>query len=221
MIDIEKYISEAVDALTGRFGDRLVYVGLQGSYLRGEATEDSDIDIMTVIDDLDISDLAAYRKIIRSMPYADKSCGFICSCEDLKHWNPLEIHHLLNSTADRYGQLRLLVPSYSPEDTRNFIKMSINNMYHELCHRYIHGDPENTVAALPGIYKGVFYILQNKHYLTEGIFVGTKAELLKYLKGLDYEVMRRCVDLSGGQRFSHEENFKLLFTWCQETLHAL
>lgn len=221
MIDIEKYISEAVDALTGRFGDRLVYVGLQGSYLRGEATEDSDIDIMTVIDDLGISDLAAYRKIIRSMPYADKSCGFICSCEDLKHWNPLEIHHLLNGTADRYGQLRLLVPSYSPEDIRNFIKMSINNMYHELCHRYIHGDPENTEAALPGIYKGVFFILQNKHYLTDGCFIGKKEDLLKHLIGLDYEVMRRCIDLSEGQRFSQADNFKLLFTWCQETLHAL
>ncbi|MBQ9141799.1 MAG: nucleotidyltransferase domain-containing protein [Lachnospiraceae bacterium] len=35
-----------MDSTKDEFGDRLLYVGLQGSYLRGEATESSDIDIM-------------------------------------------------------------------------------------------------------------------------------------------------------------------------------
>ena len=67
MVEIENYISELIEDLKTRFGQRLKYVGLQGSYLRGEATEHSDIDIMVVMDELDVSDLAAYRSVIKAM----------------------------------------------------------------------------------------------------------------------------------------------------------
>ena len=79
MIDIEKYIGDLIKQLKNKFDSRLLYVGLQGSYLRNEANSDSDIDIMIVIDKLSVSDLEAYRGIIKSMDYYDKSCGFICS----------------------------------------------------------------------------------------------------------------------------------------------
>ena len=84
MMDIQLYLTVLIAALQAQFAERLVYVGLQGSYLRGEATEQSDIDIMTVIDGLSVNDLAAYRAIIESMEYADKSCGFICSKADVR-----------------------------------------------------------------------------------------------------------------------------------------
>ena len=221
MFDIEKYVSDLIAALKVRFGERLKYVGLQGSYLRGEATDESDIDIMCILDGLSISDMQIYREMIKSMPCSDKSCGFICSVDDMKHWNPLEIFHLLHSTGDRYGELSCFVPYHSLGDVRNFVKMSINNMYHELCHRYIHGDPQNTVTSLPGIYKGVFFILQNKHYLSTGDFVGRKTELLHRLEGDDREVMKRYMDMKDGIEFDHEESFRLLFSWCQKTLHSL
>ena len=123
MIDMEQYISELLCRLKSSFCERLVYVGLQGSYLRGEATKDSDIDIMIVIDDLQISDLDYYRKTIESMAYYDKSCGFICGKSDLAHWNPLEICHLLHTTKDYWGTLRDLVPVYTKNDICNFIKV--------------------------------------------------------------------------------------------------
>ena len=56
MIDIERYLFTLIERLTVCFGSRLLYIGLQGSYLRGEATEESDIDIMAVIDGLSVSD---------------------------------------------------------------------------------------------------------------------------------------------------------------------
>ena len=133
MIDINNYIARLTDLLKQQFGSRLLYVGLQGSYLRGEATESSDIDIMVVIDGLDMSDLAAYRSAIESLEHFDKSCGFICSKADLANWNPLEICHLLNTTKDHLGVLAELIPAYTREDIKNFIKMSVNNLYHELC----------------------------------------------------------------------------------------
>ena len=221
MIGIEKYVDDLIAKLKTRFEERLVYVGLQGSYLRGEATEESDIDIMTVIDGLSISDMDAYRDIIRSMPCADKSCGFICSREDLRCWGPQEILHLLHSTGDRYGELVHLVPEHTDADVRYFVKKCIGDLYHELCHRYIHGKPENTVAALPVMYKGVFFILQDKHYLESGRFIGKRSALLTELCGLDRDVMMRSMQLKEDPITRFVEDFRLLFTWCQKTLASL
>ena len=100
MFNIEQYINDLISACKGEFGNRMLYVGLQGSYLRGEATESSDIDIMSVIDGLSVADLDSYRNILKSIGYFDKSCGFICGKNDLLNWNPLEICHLLHTTKD-------------------------------------------------------------------------------------------------------------------------
>ena len=42
MVNIQAYLQALITALRRAYGERLVYVGLQGSYLRGEAGEDSD-----------------------------------------------------------------------------------------------------------------------------------------------------------------------------------
>ena len=143
MLDAKMYLNELVEALKKTFGDRLVYVGLQGSYLRGEATDSSDIDPMVVIDGLTVSDLKTYRAIVETLPEPDKSCGFLCGREELSCWNPLEISHLLHTTRDIYGVLTALVPAYNERDMRSFIQLSIGNLYHELCHRYVHGSAED------------------------------------------------------------------------------
>ena len=52
MFDAQAYMTQFTAAMQQAFGKRLIYVGLQGSYLRDEATEESDIDPMTVIDGL-------------------------------------------------------------------------------------------------------------------------------------------------------------------------
>ena len=221
MIDIENYISRLIALLQDQFGSRLVYVGLQGSYLRGEATDHSDIDIMVVMDKLTISDMDQYRAIIQSLECADKSCGFICGKSDLANWNPLEIAHVLNSTKDYLGVLRDLVPAYTQEDLCNFIKLSLNNLYHEICHRYIHADSGRNCMALPGTYKSVFYILQNWYYLKYGKFVATKNELLFLLDGQSHAVLKRSIVLNSGIDHDFTESFALLFDWCQEMLQSL
>lgn len=221
MVDIESYIGQLIALLRDCFGVRLTYVGLQGSYLRGEATDNSDIDIMVVIDELSVSDLDAYRFAIQSLEHFDKSCGFICSKEDMANWNPLEICNILNGTKDYFGTLKELVPAYTDKDIRNFVKMSVNNLYHELCHRYIHADRNKSIAKLPGTYKGVFFILQNMYYLTHGKFVATKAELLQLLDGESRAVLERSLSLNNGGEYDFEESFELLFTWCQEILKLI
>ena len=45
MIEITDWTNAFLSALNDQFGDRVWFVGLQGSFARGEATENSDIDI--------------------------------------------------------------------------------------------------------------------------------------------------------------------------------
>ena len=57
MFRIDEYINELIITLKDVLGGRLVYIELQGSYLRNEETKSSDIDIMAVIDKLSAGDL--------------------------------------------------------------------------------------------------------------------------------------------------------------------
>ena len=43
MLRIDEYVDELIILLKDAFGERLMYIGLQGSYLRNEETENSDI----------------------------------------------------------------------------------------------------------------------------------------------------------------------------------
>ena len=218
MFHPESYLPALTALLQDAYHHRLAYVGLQGSYLRGEATESSDIDIMVVVDGITPEDLKRYRQAIASLEGYDLSCGFICGKEDLQNWNPLEICHLLHTTKDYFGRLESLVPPYTRQDVRSFVKLSIGNLYHEICHRYVHASTEHNIAALPGSYKGVFFILQNLHYLETGHFIGTKKELLASLTGQDRLVLEQSAIFARGEAYDFDEAFALLHSWCQNKL---
>lgn len=221
MFQIESYIEELLTLLKTSFGERLVYMGLQGSYLRNEQNENSDIDIMAVIDHMTVSDLDSYKEAILRVGYYEKSCGFICGKDELANWNPLEACHLVHTTKDIYGNLKELLPKYTLEDEKSFIKLSIGNLYHELCHRYLHADREKNEAKLPGTYKLLFFILQNLIFLEQGVFYVTKAELNDHLKGQDREVFAMLLQFQNGQEVDFDEAFSLLFSWCQNALIRL
>lgn len=221
MFRIDKYIDELINTLKDAFGERLMYIGLQGSYLRNEETESSDIDIMAVIDKLSVEDLKTYQKALVVVGNFDKSCGFICAKADLEHWNPLEICHLLNTTKDYYGELKNLVPAYTIEDERNYIKLSLNNLYHETCHRYVHADREYNISKLPITCKSVFFIMQHLHYLSSGNFIPTKRELLECVQDEDKTVLELSISLQKNCDYDFDSAFSLLFHWCQNTLSKL
>ena len=48
--DVDRYLKKLIGECKNAFGARLLYVGLQGSYMRGEAHENSDIDVMMMHD---------------------------------------------------------------------------------------------------------------------------------------------------------------------------
>ena len=221
MFRIDEYINELIISLKNVLGERLMYIGLQGSYLRNEETENSDIDIMAVIDNLSVEDLKTYQKALVSAGNFDKSCGFILSIDDLEHWNPMEICHLLNTTKDYYGELKNLVPAYTIEDERNYVKLSLNNFYHEICHRYIHADREYNVLKLPITCKSVFFIMQHLYYLSSGNFIPTKRELLECVQDEDKTVLEFSISLQNNIDCDFDKAFSILFNWCQNALSRI
>ena len=218
MLRIDEYINDLIVLLKDAFGERLIYIGLQGSYLRGEETENSDVDIRAVIDNISVEDLKTYKKALVSIGNFDKSCGFICGKADLEHWNPLEICHLLNTTKDYYGELKNLVPTYTVEDEINYIKLSLNNLYHEICHRYIHADREYNISKLPITCKSVFFIMQHLYYLRSGNFIQTKRELLECVQDEDKTVLELSMSLQNHGDYDFDIAFAVLFSWCQNAL---
>lgn len=219
-VDIEKYVTELIERLKQKFAERLIYVGLQGSFRRGEADENSDIDIMVTLDRLTETDLDSYREIIAGLPAFERSCGFISGRDELKNWPRHEICQLLHDTRDCYGELRPLLPKFEREDVEFFVRISIGNLYHLLCHSRIHGDPGQRKDLLRGFYKPVFYILQNSVYLQTGEWFMTKIELLEHLQGFDRKVMQLAMEMKSGEDFDTENAFRLLFKWCRDFLEC-
>lgn len=221
MIEIQTYLPALTDTLRRAFGRRLCYVGLQGSYLRGEATEQSDIDVMVILDGLTAEDLERYRVLVAQTEEPEKACGFICGRAEMAHWNPLEICHLLHTTRDYFGSLQNFVPDYTQDDILNYIKLSLGNLYHGLCHTRIHAPEQTLRQALPELYKQVFFILQNLHFLRTGDFYGTKKELLVHLSSEDRAILQWEIDHRGRDDWEQDGAFELLFNWCQNTLNHL
>ena len=212
MFDLESYLNDLILNCRAAFGTRLLYVGLQGSYLRGEAHENSDIDVMLILDQFSVQDMDRYREILKRIGFYEKSCGFICGRDELLCWNPLEVCQLRHTTKDLYGTLAEYLPSATWEDKVNYVKLSLGNLYHELCHRYIHAEREKNVAKFRGTCKGVFFLIQNLHYLERGRFILTKKELKEAVSGEDRRVLE-LAELPNG--FDFDQAFSVLFAWCQ------
>ena len=76
MKNIDVWMDELKDKLLALFGERLVYLGLQGSYARGEAAANSDLDVVLILDQVNLTDLQLYQKAIAALPDGALVCGF-------------------------------------------------------------------------------------------------------------------------------------------------
>ena len=218
MFNLDNYIQNLISECKIAFGTRLLYMGLQGSYLRGEAHENSDIDIMVIINDFSVTDMQTYHEILQKIGCFEKSCGFICGKNEIQNWNPLEVCQLKFTTKDLLGILTDYLPPATREDETNYIKISLGNLYHELCHRFIHADKEKNIAKFRGTCKGFFFLIQNLHYLETGNFILSKKELKEKVPAAD----RRILEFSDlPDDYNFDEAFSELITWCQKAFVRL
>ena len=219
--DMEVYLQKLLAACQQAFGADLLYMGLQGSWRRGEATEHSDIDVVVVLETFGTEQMRTYRRILEQVGFEERSCGFICGRRELQNWNRLELCQLQNETQDYYGSLAPLLPVYSRDDVRVYLLFSLNAFYHELCHRYIHACPEENEAAMPFYAKTVFYMLQNLYWLRDGVYYQNRKELAAHLRGEDQQLFNIMEKTRQGEPFPLEPTFEALFIWCQGLLQRL
>ena len=77
MIEISLWTKQFLFRLSETFGERVWFVGLQGSYSRDEANENSDIDMVVILDELTLEDLPRYRCMLDTLPNRQLICGFL------------------------------------------------------------------------------------------------------------------------------------------------
>ena len=216
--NIENYLEKLILRCKDSFGERLIYVGLQGSWLRGEATEYSDIDVMIVLDGFSVEDMKTYRVILKEIGWYEKSCGFICGKEELTNWNPLEALQLKYTTKDLLGKLETLLPSATIQDEINYVKISLGNFYHEICHRYIHAGEEKSRDKLRASCKQLYFIIQNLHYLESGHFIMKKSDLKAAVTAEDCEML--CIQELPDD-YDFDKTYEAVITWCQKAFLRL
>ena len=212
MFDLNRYLADLTLNCRSAFGERLLYMGLQGSWLRGEAHENSDIDVMMILDRFSVRDMDTYREILKKIGFYEKSCGFICGKEEMKRWTPLEVCQLRHTTKDLLGVLTDYLPPATREDEISYVRLSLGNLYHELCHRYIHADRDKNTAKFRGTCKSVFYLIQNLHFLESGHFILSRKDLKEAVTEED-RIVLQMAELPDVCDF--DQAFSFLFAWCQ------
>ncbi len=134
MLNIDDWINEFVKILRRDFGDRIWFIGLQGSYARGEATANSDIDVVVILDEFTISDIQKYDALLNELPHRNLICGFISGKSELLNWDKAELFQFYHDTKPIFGSLEILQPYFDDSvidraikangDKINFQKMS-------------------------------------------------------------------------------------------------
>ena len=98
MVDIKTWIKTFTEKIEQTFADRVWFIGLQGSYGRGEATETSDIDVVVILDELRMNDLKTYRDMLDTLPNRELICGFISGKADLLNWEASDLFQFYYDT---------------------------------------------------------------------------------------------------------------------------
>ena len=95
MINISRWLDTFVEAVSSTFGERVWFIGLQGSYLRGEATESSDIDTVVILDNLTADDIHTYDNMLDTLPHRELICGFLSGKNELFSWEASDLFQFI------------------------------------------------------------------------------------------------------------------------------
>lgn len=210
MIDLDIWIKNYLNAVDACFPERAWFVGLQGSYGRGEATEDSDIDMVVILDHVTEEDLIRYRRMLDTLPYRDRQCGFLSGREEIFSWDPADLFQLFFDTTPLRGSLEELRILLDDSAVERAIKMGCCNIYHGCVHNMLYGRSEN---VLMGLYKAASFVVQAICYRSTGVYVRRIPQLRKYLSTAEREIVDTFLELKRGGSVDLDEMSRRLFTW--------
>ncbi|MGE4487979.1 MAG: nucleotidyltransferase domain-containing protein [Kiritimatiellales bacterium] len=211
--DIQGWVDGYLRAVKNRFGSRLVFVGLQGSYGRDEASGSSDIDMVLILDEVAMPDLKAYDEAISKLPDREKICGFISGRRELSAWNKSELFQFYYDTVPVFGNIDFLLPTITKRDVQRAVLSGACSLYHLCGHNAVH---EKDSGILRSLCKSAVFVIQAIHYDRAGVYVRKHKDLFPVLSPDEQRIMRACAGLKTRTSVStadFDQISDLLFQW--------
>lgn len=195
MIDISVWTKNFLQTLNETFGNRVWFVGLQGSYGRGEAHDASDIDIVVILDRLSAADVQVYNRMLDSLPHREMICGFLSGKDELLHWEPSDLFQFYYDTTPIKGSLDELLAVIDEAAVGRAIKIGACNIYHGCVHNMLH---EKSDDVLCGLYKSASFVVQAIVFRQTGNYIKHQKELLLVASSDEQEIVNTFLALKNG-----------------------
>ena len=215
MTDINIWMDEFLTALNRKFGERIWFVGLQGSYGRGEATETSDIDVVVIFDELTASDIQIYNSVLDAMPCRELICGFVSGKNEILNWEPSDLFQFYHDTRPMKGSLDELLISIDTEAVDRAIKIGACNIYHGCVHNMLH---EKSEDILKGLFKSASFVIQAICFKKTGKYISRQTDLLEFVSSEERRIVNIFLNLKNGGTVDFDGMSETLFDWSKSII---
>ena len=215
MINITNWLDSFQLKLNEVFGNRVWFVGLQGSYGRGEATETSDIDVVVILDELSAADIEAYDAMLDTLTYRESVCGFLSGKNEILNWEPSDLFQFCYDTTQIKGSLDEVLSLVDEDAVSRAIKSGICNIYHGCVHNMLH---EKSEDILRGLYKSASFVIQAIVFKQTGNYIKQQKELQLLASSDEKVIIDTFAYLKSGGKVDYIKMSESLFAWCKKQL---
>ena len=213
MMDIKKWMNTFLNAVNAAFTNRIWFVGLQGSYGRGEATETSDIDVVIILDQLSATDIQAYNAMLDGLPYRELICGFLSGKDELLNWESSDLFQFYYDTTPIKGSLDELLAVIDEASIDRAIKIGACNIYHGCVHNMLH---EKSDDILRELYKSASFVVQAIAFRKTGKYLKQQKELLRVVSSDECGIIETFLSLKSGGKVDFYLMSEALFAWSKK-----
>ena len=213
MIEITAWTNTFLNALNDYFGDRVWFVGLQGSFARGEESENSDIDMVVILDELSVSDIATYNTMLGTLPHRELICGFLSGKNEIINWEPSDLFQFYYDTKPIKGSLDELLPLLDENAVNRAIKIGVCNIYHGCVHNMLIDKSEE---ILRGLYKSASFTLQAIAFKQTGRYIRHQKDLPEILSPDERVIVETFLKLKNGGVVEFDTMSENLFNWAKK-----
>ena len=213
MLDINSWTAKFLKNVDEAFGNRVWFVGLQGSYGRGEATDTSDIDVVVILDELSASDIQKYNAMLDALPHRELICGFLSGKDELLHWEPSDLFQFYYDTTPIKGSLDELLTVIDEAAIDRAIKIGACNIYHGCVHNMLH---EKSEDILKGLYKSASFVVQAIVFKQTGKYIKRQSELRDVVSADERVIVDTFLSLKNGDAVEFGAMSNTLFSWSKK-----
>ena len=210
MVDIKSWLEEFLQKLNETFKSRVWFVGLQGSYGRGEATETSDIDVVVILNELTVSDIQTYNDMLDTLPHRELICGFVSGKDEILNWEPADLFQFYHDTTPIKGSLDELLPKIDSVAVDRAIKIGACNIYHGCVHNMLHTKNDD---ILKGLYKAASFVVQAIVFKQTGDYIKHQNQLLQAALLDEKIVIETFLKYKNGETVDFNSASEMLFEW--------